>query len=241
MNGVPTWRDRLVAALRRRLLRPLTPLLQRWFRRHYAVPRRWCRHGLDIIVQPGVFPPGPTISTSVLLGYLARRFRDGVPAGFRALDMGCGTGLVGLFLARCGAWTLATDINPAAIANAGLNARRNGLALPVAVMDQMTALRPDGFNLIVITPPYYPKQPVDMAGRAWFCGPQFDYFRQLAPQLAALDLGATEVVMVLSEDCDLGSISAVLATAGLGFAVLHSERRWLERTWLLRVVDQKFS
>lgn len=241
MTVTATQGDRWIAALRRLLLRPLTPLLQRWFRRHYAVARRWRRHGLDIIVQPGVFPPGPTISTSVLLDHLARRFRDGMPAGFRALDMGCGTGLVGLFLTRYGAWTLATDINPAAIANARLNAARNGLALPVTVMDQMTALPPAGFDLIVITPPYYPRQPESMAERAWFCGPAFEYFRQLASQLAALDLQATEVVMVLSEDCDLDGIAAVLADAGLGFRGLHAERRWLERTWLLRVVDQKFS
>lgn len=234
-------RDRWIATLRRLLLRPLTPLLQRWFRRHYAVARHWHRHGLDIIVQPGIFPPGPTISTSVLLDYLARRFRDGVPAQFRALDMGCGTGLVGLFLARLGAWTLATDINPAAIANARLNAAQNRLTLHAAVMDQLTALRPDRFDLIVITPPYYPRQPMGMAERAWFCGPAFDYFRHLAPQLAALDLTVTEVVMVLSEDCDLDSIASVLAEAGLSFSVLHTERRWLERTWLLRVVDQKFS
>ncbi|MDG5497994.1 methyltransferase [Niveispirillum sp. BGYR6] len=229
-------RNRWLAGLRRLILRPLTPLLQRWFRRHYAVERRWRRQGLDILVQPGVFPPGPTVSTAVLLDHFARRFPGTALAGRRVLDLGCGTGLVGLFLARAGAWVVSSDINPAALANARLNAVRNGLILRPVLADQATSFAPDAFDLIIITPPYYPRDPASMAERAWFCGDDFAYFRRLAPQLAALDLSRTEVLMLLSEDCAVETINAILSGQGLGLRLVHAKRSWLEMTWLLRVV-----
>ncbi len=235
MTGLPR-RNRWLAGLRRLILRPVTPLLQRWFRRHYAVERRWWRQGLDILVQPGVFPPGPTVSTAVLLDHFARRFPGRSLAGRRVLDLGCGTGLVGLFLARAGAWVVSSDINPAALANARLNAVRNGLILRPVLADQATSFAPDAFDLIIITPPYYPRDPASMAERAWYCGDDFAYFRRLAPQLAALDLARTEVLMLLSEDCAVETINAILSGQGLGLRLVHAKRSWLEMTWLLRVV-----
>jgi release factor glutamine methyltransferase len=235
VNGLPR-RNRWLAASRRLILRPLTPVLQRWFRRHYAVERRWRRHGLDIIVQPGVFPPGPTVSTAVLLDHFARRFPGVGLAGWRVLDLGCGTGLVGLFLARAGAQVVSSDINPAALANARLNARRNALSIQPVLADQATCFAPDAFDLVIITPPYYPRDPASMAERAWFCGDDFAYFHRLAPQLAAFNLARTEVLLLLSEDCAVETINAILGSHGLALRLVHQRRAWLEMTWLLRVV-----
>lgn len=221
----------------RRVSRRLTsPLLRRWFLRHYSRERGWRRHGVDIRVAPGVFPPGPTVSTTVLLDYLVQRFAGGAARGLNVLDMGCGTGLVGLVLARAGATSVATDINPAAIQNARLNAVRNGLDLTLVRMDQVTGFRADAFDLVVITPPYYPRNPATMAEKAWYCGQDFGYFAALSPQLLAMVRTGTEVLMVLSEDCDLRAIDALLAGQGLCLKVAHARRRFLELTLILRVV-----
>lgn len=227
----PRW----IRALRHLLRWPLSPLLRVWFHAHYASERAWRRHGLDIRVMPGVFPPGPTVSTTVLLDHLVRRFGSDGARGLRVLDMGCGTGLVGLLLARAGARVMATDISPAATDNAHRNAVRNGLDMAVLRMDQMTGFRPDAFDLVVITPPYYPRRPGSMAERAWFCGEDFAYFTALAPQLAAMDLTRTEVLMVLSEDCDMEAIGAALGRWGVGFHPVQARRRFLEMTLILRL------
>lgn len=233
----PAWMGRLRSVLRR----PLSPVLRWWFHTHYTRPRRWRRHGMDITILPGVFPPGPTVSTTVLLDYLRGRLTGQGVSGRRVLDMGCGTGLIGLLLARAGAFVVATDINPAAIDNARLNAARNGLDLAVAAMDQTGGFRLDAFDLILITPPYYPRRPGNMAERAWFCGEDFGYFTSLAPQLAAMDLDHTEILMVLSEDCDLAAIAAILAWSGLRFQLTHARRLYLEMTLVLRVVPAEVS
>lgn len=222
-----------------------SPFLQRWFHRHYSRERGWRRHGADIRVVPGVFPPGPTVSTTVLLDYLAQRFAEGQARGLNVLDMGCGTGLVGLVLARAGATVVATDINPAAIQNARLNAVRNNLDLTLVRMDQATGFRSDAFDLVIITPPYFPRNPTTMAEKAWYCGQDFGYFAVLAPQLLTMVRTGTEVLMVLSEDCDLRAIEAFLVGQGLCFKTAHARRRFLELTLILLVVlsgeDQKFS
>lgn len=234
-----------IGLVRRVSRRLVSPLLQLWFHRHYSQERGWRRHGIDIRVAPGVFPPGPTVSTTVLLDYLVQRFAAGQARGLNVLDMGCGTGLVGLSLARVGARVVATDINPVAIRNAQLNAARNGLDLTLVRMDQSTGFRPDAFDLVIITPPYYPRDATNMAEKAWYCGQDFRYFAVLTPQLSAMVQTGTEVLMVLSEDCDLQAIATILARQGLCLKVAHARRRFLELTLILRVVllgeDQKFS
>lgn len=213
-----------------------SPFLRRWFHRHYSRERGWRRCGVDIRIAPGVFPPGPTVSTTVLLDYLVQRFAGGQALGLNVLDMGCGTGLVGLVLARAGASVVATDISPAAILNARLNAARNDMDLTLVRMDQATGFRSDAFDLVIITPPYYPRDAATMAERAWYCGQDFGYFAALAPQLLAMVRTGTEVLMVLSEDCDLCAIEAFLAGQGLCFKTVDARRRFLELTLILRVV-----
>ncbi len=234
-----------IGLIRRVSQRLASPFLRRWFHRHYSQERGWRRHGVDIRVAPSVFPPGPTVSTTVLLDYLAQRFAGRQARGLNVLDMGCGTGLVGLILARAGAKVVATDINPAAIQNARRNAARNGLNLTLVRMDQATGFRADAFDLVIITPPYYPRDATNMAEMAWYCGQDFGYFAALAPQLSAMVRTGTEVLMVLSEDCDFRAIAALLAGQGLCFTSAHARRRFLELTLILRVVllseDQKFS
>ncbi|MEN2977653.1 class I SAM-dependent methyltransferase (plasmid) [Tistrella bauzanensis] len=225
---------RLARFLRGPVRRRLSPFLQRRFHRRYAVTRRWRWRGLEIVIRPGIFPPGPTISTTVLLDHLSAR-GDGL-RGLRAFDLGSGTGIVALALAHAGAVVTASDINPRAAANVAENAGLNGLSVGVVVADQFGGIDGSVFDLITITPPYYSANPTTAAELAWFCGRDFDYFRRLFPQLAILDLHRTDVLMMLSEDCDLERIAAIAAGHGLGLDLVHARRRWLEWKLLFRVV-----
>jgi SAM-dependent methyltransferase len=78
----------------------------------------------DIVCEPGVFVP--TQGSFLAWKYL---YREGVGAHQRCVDIGCGTGLLTVQLARNGAAHVhAIDIDEAAIKNTLSNAFRNGVA-----------------------------------------------------------------------------------------------------------------
>jgi len=83
------------------------------------------------------------------------------------LDMGTGTGVVGLHAAKQGASVTAVDNNPRAVANAQHNAVRNNLALTVYQSDLFSAIT-DQFDIITFNPPYLPS---DNIKEPWEGGP----------------------------------------------------------------------
>lgn len=224
-----------VRLLRGPVRRVVSPWLQRRVVRAGHTTKHWRLGALRLRIDPGVFPPGPTLSSATFVDWLLSPQGPGPWAGRRVLDMGCGSGVVGLALARAGALVVASDINPGAAANAAANARANGIALTVVVADMLAGIRTAGLDGIVITPPYYPRRPASMPERAWFCGEGFEYFHALFAQLAALDLARIQVLMIVSEDCQEAGIRAAAAAQGLTLELRGSGRRWLERAAFLRV------
>ena len=83
------------------------------------------------------------------------------------LDMGTGTGIVGLHAAKQGASVTAVDNNPRAVANAQHNAVRNNLVLAVYQSDLFSAVV-DQFDIITFNPPYLPS---DNTQEPWEGGP----------------------------------------------------------------------
>ena len=89
----------------------------------------------DLAVDPGVQPPGE--ASFMVWRYL---FREGIGAHQRCLDVGCGTGILGVQLALNGAAHVrAIDVDRRAVANTLTNAFRNG------VDDRLTATVVDLF------------------------------------------------------------------------------------------------
>lgn len=71
----------------------------------------------------------------------------------RTLDLGTGTGLLAICLAKLGRSVVATDISVAALRTASSNARRNGVRIECRHSDLLSAI--DGrFDWIAFNPPY---------------------------------------------------------------------------------------
>lgn len=226
----------LTRLLRGPVRRAVSPWLQRRLARASRAVQHWRLGRLRLRIDPGVFPPGPTLSSAVFVRWLLSNEGPGPWPGRRVLDLGCGSGVIGLALAQAGAQVIASDINPVAALNAAANARANGLALTVVVADLLAGIRTAALDCVLINPPYYARSPRSMPERAWFCGAGFEYFHALFAQLATLDLARTEVLMVLSEDCDEAGIRRAGQAHGLDLQLRGGRRHWLEWAAMLRVV-----
>ena len=85
-----------------------------------------------------------------------------VRKGNRVLDMGCGTGIVAIYLAKAGCDVTAVDINERALENTRENAKINEAEIKVVRSDLFSNV--DGkFDVIVFNPPYLPTENEDIA------------------------------------------------------------------------------
>lgn len=80
---------------------------------------------------------------------------DDLPAGPRAIDLGCGTGVLASLLARQGRAVLATDRSAAAVASARATAQANGLDFMVDRDDALSHQPDASADLIVCNPPFH--------------------------------------------------------------------------------------
>lgn len=111
--------------------------------------------GLTIVAHGAAFAGAAVdVGTRFLLAHLD----DARPDAQRAIDLGCGTGVLAVELARRrGIRVLATDQSAAAVASARATAAANGVAdLVDVVRDDALASQPDASaELIVLNPPFH--------------------------------------------------------------------------------------
>jgi SAM-dependent methyltransferase len=206
-------------------LLPLRELLgivgaHEWRRRGVPVPALGAR------VHPhfGVFAPIRGEYVDLLAAEVAAR----PPAGRRAFDVGTGTGVLALVLARAGAEVVATDADPRAAACARENAERLGLAARVRVVE--ADLFPDGrADLVVSNPPWIPAAPHSALDRAVY-DPGGSFLERLVLGLPAHLAPGGEAWLVLSDLAERiglrapGEVARLAARAGLRADAIRSAR-----------------
>ena len=95
----------------------------------------------------------------------------------RVLDMGTGTGILGILAAKNASEVISVDINPYAVRCSKRNAQANGVSDKMSFVqgDLFTPLSREAlFNLILFNAPYLPSEPGEdqsWLGRAWAGGP----------------------------------------------------------------------
>jgi len=168
----------------------------------------------ELSVDPGV--AAPTQASFAIWKYL---YREGVGAHRRCAEVGCGTGLLAVQLARNGAAHVhAIDIAPAAVKNTLSNAFRNGVAdrVSAACIDLFPWVPEERYDLIVASLHQLPVDPFEPVAGHWprdFWGRnQVDHLIQILPRALADD-GVAYVLQlsILSER----RTTALLARAGL--------------------------
>ncbi len=113
----------------------------------------------EIICEPGVFVP--TQGSFLMWKYL---YREGIGAHQRCLDLGCGSGLLAVQLARNGAAHVhAIDIDEPAVKNTLTNAFRNGVAdrVSAAAQDLYPWVPEERYDVIVASLYQLPVDPFE--------------------------------------------------------------------------------
>lgn len=119
-------------------------------------------YGIKIKTSDGVYAPAE--DTLLLAGTLDARPNENV------LDMGTGTGVLGLIAAKTAKHVLAVDINDAALKCAKENALLNGVKNMTTRKSDLFSNIPETFDLIIFNPPYLPteeREPRDEVSFAW--------------------------------------------------------------------------
>jgi release factor glutamine methyltransferase len=199
--------------------------------RYIAKDRTYNFKGLQLIINKGVFHPGLFFSTKFLIEYIDTLNIKGKTL----LELGCGSGLISVYGARAGAIVTASDINAAAVECAQANAGKNGVSVHTIVSDLFDNIKVRQFDIIIINPPYFKRNPKNDAEYAWFCGENLEYFQKLALQLKGYIHAQSKVIMVLSEDCDVQGISAIFSKQNFNITLVMQNTIAFEKNYIFEI------
>jgi release factor glutamine methyltransferase len=180
---------------------------------------------LKLIVMPSVY--APCYFTDSLW------YADVLPAVVRArslLEIGCGTGIISLRCAQAGACVVATDVNPAAVKNARLNAEVNGIDLEVM---QGSVYEPLGkeqrFDFIFWAHPFNncDLQQGDLLLRSGFDSGYSDLRKYVEGARQHLATGG-RLLLGSGDTADLHAVESIAADNGYSLRVLSQRRMPLE-------------
>ena len=214
----------------RRLLRRLVHGIYRpYLLWRIATPSQVQVAGQGLATDPVVFNPRYFSSTKLVL----RHLRSMELAGKRFLDMGTGSGAIGIGAATHGAVVTACDINPRAVALARQNAIRNRVTVEVLESDLFSALRDRAFDVICFNVPFYPRSPRSPFEAAFFAGPNFETVRSFAAGCGPALAPGGVIVVIFSEDSGRALMASIFATAGFTVIAEQVTTRLFERFHLL--------
>jgi methylase of polypeptide subunit release factors len=217
--------------LRRKLWRRL---LARWYggfvARATARPSEARFLGHRLLTDPQVFHPVYFLSTRIL----ADSLRTIDLRGKRFLDMGTGSGALGIVAAAAGARVTACDVNPRAVALARENFARNRLEAEVLESDLFSAVAGRRFDVACFNLPFYEREPGSPYEAAFFAGSELGTIRRFATGCAAALERGGEAVVIFSEDCGRERVEAIFGEAGLAVADRRFRRRVLDNFHIVR-------
>lgn len=214
----------------RKLLKKITyPFLKLGTKTYFSKPRLYEYEGVEVMVMPDVFPPHYTISTKIILDFIK-------PLNIEhktVLELGCGSGIIALYASSKKAEVTASDINKTALKMLSNTSLKNAYELNIIESNLFDSIKNQGFDYVIINPPYYAKTPKNIKEQAWFCGENFEYYTALFSQLVSRN--DKTVLMILSEDCDLKTIQSLAAQNNLKF-ILQLEKKVLgEKNYIFKI------
>ncbi|MCK5379216.1 MAG: class I SAM-dependent methyltransferase [Acidobacteria bacterium] len=206
----------MISSLRRVVTRTLTMLLER---------KKFTFYGGSYTVSEGVL--NPTLFRASLV-FAAEALNAAGSQSIDILELGSGTGLASVALARRDHRVTAVDRSFEAAFNTAVNAKNNGVIVRSVCSDWDTALAPDlTFDLVVMNPPFLPS-PTPVFNDALWGGPDLIVV-QAALKAAARRIRPDGRVLLLTSDHS-GRTDVLRAVRASGLAPVTNRvvRHWGE-------------
>ncbi len=206
----------------RNIIKKITnPFLKAGLDFYYRKPRKYAYQDIEVLVHPEVFPPHLTLSTKILLDFISEKELQNKTF----LELGCGSGITSLLASKKGAKVTASDINKTALEYLEKASKENNLEVACVYSNLFENLQGKHFDFIIINPPYYPKKPKNIKEEAWFCGEDFEYFKNLFQQLSLFISNENQTYMILSEDCNIEKIRSIAMENSIHFQEMFSSKK----------------
>ena len=206
---------------------PLQPLWRRGLQWRFRLfQQHRVRHvlfeevaGLRLLILPEVFNPALYFSSEFFGATLNSL---DLPPHAKVLDLGTGSGLLGILCAQRGAQVDSIDINPAAVRCAKINVLLHELEREVSVLlgDLFETSADKIYDWILFNPPYLSGKSRSMADKAFF-GPELA--NAFAVGCAAQLAPAGQALVILSSLADEQRFLGAAAAKGLTSTVLATK------------------
>lgn len=179
--------------------------------------------GARFHVQPEVLNP-----TAFRASFdFAREVTTNLPAkAGRALDLGCGSGLLAVLLAKAGHEVTAVDVHDVAVHDTVDNAARNGVQLRALISDWDEALANDErFDFIVMNPPFLREEPPAFR-KALFAGHELEVLHAGVRAVARRLAPGGQAMILTSDRTGDRAFQAMLEAVGLRVTRRRVIMRW---------------
>lgn len=209
--------------------------LQPAIKKYLAKTRIYQYQNISLTIPPGVFHPGFFFSTKILLKHVLSLQLNKK----KLLELGAGSGLISFAAAQKNAVVTATDINPLVIEFLKLNSKTNNISIQIILSDLFDDIEKQQFDIIIINPPYYKKNPETDADFAWYCGENGEYFEKLFRQLKNYMHNETEIFMVLCDGCDIDMIKSIAGKNGFAMNIILMKQNLIENNFIFNIESIK--
>ena len=231
---IPSTRNRRILTLK--LLKIIAtkfikPLLN-WYLKK---PHKYYYDGFKLIINPGVFHPGFFFSTKYFYSFIKKLNLTNQSA----LEIGSGSGLLSLLLSKKKCFVTAIDITELAIQNTKLNFELNKNHLTsnfkIITSNLFENLQNNIYDLIIINPPYFFKDPINESQKAWYCGNNGEYFDNLFSQMQKHTHSKSLIYMILADNCDITKITSIAQKYNCNFTKIESKKIFWETNYIYQL------
>jgi release factor glutamine methyltransferase len=198
---------------------------KRGTRRTSTFPIGWT----DIQVYPSVFHP-KFFGSSMIFG----RFIESLDlSGRRFLDMGTGSGIIGLFASRAGADVTSVDINPEAVRCARDNAVSAGMEISCMESDLFGALQQRQFDVIAWNPPFFSRSAGNIDEMAFYAGEGHEVIRRFSRDARNHLTSNGVIYLIFSVDRGLPALEQIFRESAYSVTIAKTERWGLAETMVI--------